>query len=74
MRREKIILGAGIILAGSPFILSTYWLGLITQALIFGGFAMGLDLLVGYARMPTLGHAAFFGLAGYGTALAFKVK
>lgn len=70
MRREIVIIGAGIILAGSPFLLTEYWLGLITQALIFGGFAMGLDLLVGYTRMPTLGHAAFFGLGGYGTALA----
>ncbi len=70
MRREKIIIGAGIVLAVLPFVLTEYWLGLFTQALIFGGFAMGLDLLVGYTRMPTLGHAAFFGLAGYGTALA----
>lgn len=72
MSREKIFIGVGIILAGAPFVLNDYWLGLVTQALIFGGFAMGLDLLVGFTRMPTLGHAAFFGLAGYGTALAIK--
>ncbi len=70
MRRELLILGLGGLMTGLPFVLSSYWLGLITQALIFGGFAMGLDLLVGYARMPTLGHAAFFGFSGYVTALA----
>ncbi|GJM39738.1 MAG: branched-chain amino acid ABC transporter permease [Ardenticatenaceae bacterium] len=42
----------------------------MTQAIIFGGFAIGLDLLVGYTRMPSLGHAAFFGLGGYGLAIA----
>ncbi len=70
MRREHAFLLVGLLLAGLPFITTTYWIGLITQALIFGGFAMGLDLLVGYTRMPSLGHAAFFGLSGYGLAIA----
>lgn len=70
MKRSLLIVAAGLVLAGLPFIVNSYWLALITQALIFGGFAMGLDLLVGYTQMPTLGHAAFFGLSGYGVALA----
>jgi branched-chain amino acid transport system permease protein len=71
MRRQTIaLLALGVVLALLPLVLSTYWIGLLTQALIFGGFAMGLDLLVGYTRMQSLGHAAFFGLSGYGTALA----
>ncbi len=32
-------------------------------------FAMSLDLLVGYTGLVSLGHAAFFGLAGYTLAL-----
>jgi branched-chain amino acid transport system permease protein len=32
-------------------------------------FAMSLDLLVGYTGLVSLGHAAFFGLAGYVVAL-----
>jgi branched-chain amino acid transport system permease protein len=71
MRRQSIIvLILGAVLVVLPFIISGYWISLLTQALIFGGFAMGLDLLVGYTRMQSLGHAAFFGLAGYGAALA----
>jgi branched-chain amino acid transport system permease protein len=31
---------------------------------------VGLDLLVGYSGLPSLGHAAFFGLAGYGAAIS----
>jgi branched-chain amino acid transport system permease protein len=73
MRRQRVtilIFVSGAILAALPLVLPSYWIGLLTQALIFSGFAMGLDLLVGYTRMQSLGHAAFFGLAGYGTALA----
>jgi branched-chain amino acid transport system permease protein len=71
MRRQTItLLAVGAGLALLPLVLSSYWVSVLTQALIFSGFAMGLDLLVGYTRMQTLGHAAFFGLAGYGAAIA----
>src|ERR1044072_1248991 len=39
------------------------------RMMILGIFAMSLDLLQGVAGLVSLGHAAFFGLAGY--ALAF---
>lgn len=71
MTRSSLpVLALGIFLAALSRLLPPYWLGLLTQALLFGGFAMGLDLLVGYTRMQSLGHASFFGLAGYGAALA----
>jgi branched-chain amino acid transport system permease protein len=40
-----------------------------TRILIYVIFAMSLDLLVGYCGMVSLGHAAFFGIAAYTTAL-----
>lgn len=70
MRRDGIVLGLALLLAALPIFAGSYWVGLMTQALIFGGFALGLDILVGYTRLPSLGHAAFFGMAGYGAALA----
>ena len=36
-----------------------------SQILIAGLFAMSLDLVLGYARIVSLGHAAFFGLGAY---------
>jgi branched-chain amino acid transport system permease protein len=42
---------------------------LLTQILIFGIFAMSLDLLLGYVGLPSFGHAAFLGLGGYATAI-----
>jgi branched-chain amino acid transport system permease protein len=52
-----------------PHLLSTYYLGLVIQMLIFGLFAMSLDLLIGYTGMASLGHAAYFGVAAYSTGL-----
>jgi branched-chain amino acid transport system permease protein len=42
---------------------------LISQILIAGLFALSLDLLLGYGGMPSLGHAAFFGLGAYAAGL-----
>ena len=38
---------------------------MIAQVLITGLFALSFDLLVGYAGIPSLGHAAFFGIGAY---------
>lgn len=38
---------------------------LATQILIAGLFALSLDLILGYAGIVTLGHAAFFGVGAY---------
>src|SRR5688572_3951291 len=48
-----------------PFGLSSYQVGLVTKMLILALFAMSLDLLLGYTGLPSLGHAAFFGVAAY---------
>ena len=40
-----------------------------SQTLIMILFALSLDLILGFAGIVTLGHAAFFGLGAYGAAL-----
>jgi branched-chain amino acid transport system permease protein len=57
------------LLATAPLILSDFRTFLLTEILIFGLFAASLDLLVGYAGMPSLGHQAFLGVGAYGAAL-----
>jgi branched-chain amino acid transport system permease protein len=53
-----------------PFINpSRYALSVATQILIFSIFTMSLDLLLGYAGLPSFGHAGFLGLGGYATAI-----
>jgi branched-chain amino acid transport system permease protein len=41
------------------------YLVLATQILITGLFAVSLDLILGYAGIVSLGHAAFFGVGAY---------
>jgi len=42
---------------------------LLSQIFIFTLFVLSLDLLVGYAGLVTLGHAAFFGVGAYSAGL-----
>jgi branched-chain amino acid transport system permease protein len=57
-----------LLIAGPPF-LAPYWVGLLTQTLIFALLAMSLDILLGYTGLPSLGHAGFFGVAAYAVAV-----
>jgi branched-chain amino acid transport system permease protein len=52
-----------------PELFSTYHTRLVTEILIWALFAMSLDLLLGYTGLPSLGHAAYFGIAAYTVAL-----
>jgi branched-chain amino acid transport system permease protein len=42
---------------------------LLSQVMITGLFALSLDLILGYAGIVSLGHAAFFGLGAYSAGL-----
>ncbi len=64
-----LALVAAVLLIALPWGLSSYQLGLLTKMLIFAVFAMSLNLILGYAGLPSLGHAAYFGVAAYTTAL-----
>lgn len=50
-------------------VLSSFGLYLATEIYIRAIFAMSLGLLMGYAGLTSLGHAAFFGLGAYTVAL-----
>ena len=57
-------------LALFPLVSGNYPVKLLQEILIWGIFAMSLDLLMGYAGMVSFGHSAFFGIGGYVAALA----
>ena len=58
-----------VALALAPWILARHQLSILTDLLIFGLFALSLDLIMGYTGMVSFGHAAYFGLGAYGSAL-----
>jgi branched-chain amino acid transport system permease protein len=45
---------------------------ILNEIAIIGLFAVSLDLILGYAGIVSLGHAAFFGLGAYGAGLLAK--
>ncbi len=58
-----------VVLAVLPWGLARHQLSLLTDLLIFSLFALSLDLIMGYTGMVSFGHAAYFGLGAYGSAL-----
>jgi branched-chain amino acid transport system permease protein len=67
--RLRWLAAAVIVLAGLPWVLARYQLSILTDVLIFGLFALSLDLIMGYTGMVSFGHAGYFGLGAYGSAL-----
>jgi branched-chain amino acid transport system permease protein len=55
-----------------PLFAGAYPVKLLEEILIWGIFAMSLDLLMGHAGMVSFGHSAFFGVGGYIAALLLK--
>lgn len=55
-----------------PFYFLPDYLQLASQIAITALFALSLDLILGYAGIVSLGHAAFFGTAAYGAGLFSK--
>jgi branched-chain amino acid transport system permease protein len=54
-----------IVLALAPLGLPLFAMTLLTEVLILGLLAMSLDLMVGYTRLISFGHAAAYGLGAY---------
>jgi len=65
--RRAIVAGVAVVIAAAVLApaLSAYPLTLLTQAAIVAVLAMSLDVLLGYTGLPSLGHAAYFGVAAY---------
>jgi branched-chain amino acid transport system permease protein len=55
-----------------PYVLFPNYLSLASQIAITALFALSLDLILGYAGIVSLGHAAFFGVGAYAAGLISK--
>src|SRR3954467_1092402 len=55
-----------------PFIVTPNYLVLASQIAITALFALSLDLILGYAGIVSLGHAAFFGFGAYTAGIISK--
>jgi len=51
---------------------NSYYVDVASQILLYAIFALGLNVLVGYAGLVSLGHAGLFGIAAYAGALVIN--
>ncbi|MBT3350900.1 MAG: branched-chain amino acid ABC transporter permease [Nitrospinaceae bacterium] len=73
-KRIYIVLGVfGTLALITPF-LDLFLQSLVTEILIFGLLAMSLDILLGFTGLASLGHAAYFGVASYASAIVMTKK
>jgi branched-chain amino acid transport system permease protein len=64
------VLGLSFALSPVPLLLANPWkLGILNLIAIHAIVVLGLNLFIGYAGQISLGHAAFFGLGAYGSAI-----
>jgi branched-chain amino acid transport system permease protein len=59
-----VVLGLAALAVVTPFV-SEFIRLLIIKSLILAILAMGLDLILGFTGLPSLGQAAYFGVGGY---------
>jgi branched-chain amino acid transport system permease protein len=65
-RSLQAALALGLLaLVAFPFVGTEFYAQMVARMMILAIFAMSLDLLLGVTGLVSLGHAAFFGLAGY---------
>ncbi|HYB49617.1 MAG TPA: branched-chain amino acid ABC transporter permease [Burkholderiaceae bacterium] len=71
MRRAPIaLLALGVVLAALPLVLpNSYYYDIVIRMVINAIVALGLNLLIGFAGQISLGHAGFFGIGAYATAI-----
>lgn len=62
-----------VLFAAVPPFLPSYLQGLLTKTIIFALFATSLNMLMGNTGLFSLGHAAYFGVAGYTASILIEV-
>lgn len=69
-----VLVVAGIIFAAIGAATGTvFYLRLATEALIFAGLALSVDILLGYNGLLSLGQALYFGLGAYVSGVVLKL-
>ncbi|XKF15288.1 branched-chain amino acid ABC transporter permease [Halomonas sp. BLK-85] len=72
MKNTLLMVLLAVVIAGLvavPWIASFFYVFIFTEILILGLFAVSFNLIFGYTGMLSFGHAAFFGIGTYATAL-----
>jgi len=76
---QKLPVSTGTIVVWALLLSAPFWVNytggyteLCTRIVVLGLAAMSLNFLLGYTGVLSFGHAAYFGLGAYGTAMTMK--
>lgn len=67
--KVKMILLLAVVFIGIPQFMDEYWVGVANMVGYTAMGALGVQLLIGYAHLLTLGHAAFIAVGAYTSVL-----
>lgn len=65
LTQALLLVGVVAFMAYVPYLISDFYLNVLTEVLIYGLLATSINILMGYTGLTSLGHAAYFGLAAY---------
>lgn len=76
LSNKNVLMSAGllaVVVIFLPFALvNQYHLGIVNFIIMYSILCLGLNLIVGYTGLLSLGHAAFYGIGAYTTAILMK--
>ena len=64
-----LLLALALLVSLPAWIGNSYYVNIASQVLLYAVFALGLNVIVGYAGLVSLGHAGLFGIAAYSGAI-----
>jgi branched-chain amino acid transport system permease protein len=65
VRRAAVAVALAALAAVPLWVPGTYYVNIASQILLYAIFALGINVLAGYAGLVSLGHAGLFGIAAY---------
>lgn len=71
-RQGVLLIGAIILVLLAPLFLKIVQIRILNEVIYFSLFAVSFNLLFGYAGLLSCGHAAYFGIGAYTTAILLK--
>lgn len=67
--RTLLSVGLALLLIGLPFVCNAYWLDVCVSIGLYALLALSLNVILGQAGIFHMGHAAFFAVGAYTTAI-----
>ena len=73
MKKSNLVLLVILaVLAAMPWLVSGYWIRLLTTVFMFAVIAKSIDLMMGYLGYVPFGHVVFFGLGAYSAGIGMS--